>query len=323
MKFLWIVAFDTILHGKLVDVGVVGEFGKVGAMELVHSDHVIVIIGLSNDRRYLLGVRDNGNDPHSLTREELRTVVHEAGTRISSRYRDMLISILDLEKVTVDDVMVPHNEIVGIDLDDDDAGIEATIAKSQHTRLPVYRDNIDKVLGILHLRQFANLVHKGFDRATFEQLLSEPYFVPEGTPLSTQLVQFQRRRERIAMVVDEYGGTAGLVTLEDVVEEIVGEIRDEHEKEEVPARQEADGSWIVSAAAHVETLEELFGVELGERDFDTVGGLVVAELGRVPVPGDKLSFQSLSIEVLQVERRRILQVRVRPPRSSEKVGVSR
>ena len=118
----------------------------------------------SNGVLFLLGVRDKGNDLHSLTREELRTVVHEASTRISSRYRQMLLSILDLEKVTVNDVMVPHNEIIGIDLDDNDREIETTIAESQHTRLPVYQDNIDKVVGMLHLRHLANTSSKNFSR---------------------------------------------------------------------------------------------------------------------------------------------------------------
>jgi len=177
----------------------------------------------SNGVLYVLGVRDSDANLHALTREELRTIVHEAGSRISNRYRQMLISILDLEKVTVDDVMVPHNEIVGIDLDDDAEDIECIITESQHTRLPVYRDNIDKVIGILHMRRLANLAQRSFERDALIELLEEPYFVPEGTPLSTQLVQFQRRRKRVALVVDEYGDIQGIVTLEDILEEIVGE----------------------------------------------------------------------------------------------------
>jgi Mg2+/Co2+ transporter CorB len=149
---------------------------------------------IANGVLYLLGVREGDTELQSLTREELRTLVHEAGGRISGRYQQMLLSILDLEKVTVDDVMVPHNEIVGIDLDDDVAEINQLINQSEHTRLPVYHDNIDKVLGVLHLRRLANLASREVDKKAIRQLLDEPYFVPEGTPLSTQLVQFQRRR---------------------------------------------------------------------------------------------------------------------------------
>ena len=176
----------------------------------------------SNGVLYLLGVRGSDSELQPLTREELRTVVHEAGGRISSRYQQMLLSILDLEKVSVDDVMVPHNEIIGIDLDDEIEEIEAIISKSEHTRLPVYEDNIDNIVGILHLRRLANLAPLSFDKTSLRELLDEPYFVPEGTPLSKQLVQFQRRRERVALVVDEYGDIQGIVTLEDILEEIVG-----------------------------------------------------------------------------------------------------
>ena len=167
----------------------------------------------SNGVLWCLGVRQSGSELQSLTREELRTVVFEAGSRISNRYRSMLLSILDLGQVTVDDVMVPHNEIIGVDLDDDDAEIENVISTSEHSRLPVYRDDIDNVVGILHLRKLANLAKTELTKPTLMRLLDEPYFVPEGTPLSTQLVQFQRRRERVALVVDEYGDLRGIVTL--------------------------------------------------------------------------------------------------------------
>ncbi|MFV2035251.1 MAG: HlyC/CorC family transporter, partial [Halocynthiibacter sp.] len=177
----------------------------------------------SNGVLYLFGIRQGDYDLQPLSREELRTVVHEAGSRISSRYQQMLIGILDLEKVTVDDVMVPHNEIIGIDLDDDISTIEKIIADSQHTRLPVFRDSIDSVVGILHLRRLANLSKRSFDKDELESMVEEPYFVPEGTPLNVQLIQFQRRKLRIALIVDEYGDIQGIVTLEDILEEIVGE----------------------------------------------------------------------------------------------------
>jgi len=213
----------------------------------------------SNGVLYLFGVRDKGNDLHSLTRDELRTVVYEAGARISPRYRQMLLSILDLEKVSVDDVMVPHNEIVGIDLDDEDSEIENTIADSQHTRLPVYRDNIDNVIGILHLRHLANLANKQFNRETLQELLSEAYFIPEGTPLSTQLMQFQRRRERIAMVVDEYGDIQGIVTLEDILEEIVGEFTTDPADDGSDVIEESADNYLVDATANIRDLNRSQG----------------------------------------------------------------
>ena len=216
----------------------------------------------SNGVLYVLGVRDRDAHLHALTREELRTIVHDAGDRISSRYRQMLISILDLEKVTVDDVMVPHNEINGIDLDDEPGKIERIINESEHTRLPVFRDNIDEVIGILHMRRLANLPQRSFEQDALTELLDEAYFVPEGTPLSTQLVQFQRRRKRIALVVDEYGDIQGLVTLEDILEEIVGEFTTDPADEDDDVIGEGGNTWLVNGAANIRELNRSQNWEL-------------------------------------------------------------
>jgi len=264
----------------------------------------------SNGVLFLFGVRDKGNDLHSLTRDELRTVVHEAGARISSRYRQMLLSILDLEKVTVDDVMVPHNEIIGIDLDDEDAEIEATIAESQHTRLPVYRDNIDKVIGILHLRHLANLPNRQFDRETLRGLLTEAYFVPEGTPLSTQLVQFQRRRERIALIVDEYGDIQGIVTLEDILEEIVGEFTTDPADDEDDVVKVGSEEYLVDATANIRELNRSQGWELPTDGPKTLNGLIVEMLETIPEPTTCIKINGYPIEVVESDDNRIRSVRI-------------
>ena len=264
----------------------------------------------SNGLLYLFGVRDNGAQSHSLSREELRTVVYEAGGRISTRYRQMLVSILDLEKVTVDDVMVPHNEIVGIDLDDETEVIEHTIAASQHTRLPVYEDNIDNVVGILHLRRLANLVQRSFDKDALKRLLEEPYFVPEGTPLSTQLVQFQRRRERIALVVDEYGDIQGIVTLEDILEEIVGEFTTDPADEEREVVREGPDSFLVSATANIRELNRAQSWDLPTDGPKTLNGLIVELLETIPDPSTCLKISGYPIEVVAVDDNRIRTVRV-------------
>jgi Mg2+/Co2+ transporter CorB len=264
----------------------------------------------SNGVLFLFGVRDQGSDLHSLTHEELRTVVHEAGSRISSRYRQMLISILDLEKVTVDDVMVPHNEIIGIDLDDEDADIETTIAESQHTRLPVYRDNIDKVIGILHLRHLANLARMHFDKDGLQELLVEPYFVPEGTPLSTQLVQFQRRRERIAMVVDEYGDIQGIVTLEDILEEIVGEFTNDPADEVDDVVRISAETFLVDATVNIRELNRSQGWELPTDGPKTLNGLIVELLETIPVASTCLKISGYPIEIIESDNNRIRSVKV-------------
>jgi Mg2+/Co2+ transporter CorB len=266
----------------------------------------------SNGVLWLFGVRGGDTELQSLTREELRTVVFEAGARISTRYRSMLLSILDLEKVTVDDVMVPHNEIIGIDLNDEDLEIEKIISESEHTRLPVFRDDIDKVVGILHLRRLANLAKTEMTKATLETLLSEPYFVPEGTPLSVQLIQFQRRRERIALVVDEYGDIQGIVTLEDILEEIVGEFTTDPAGDELDVISEGTDSFLVDATANILELNRSQEWELPTEGPKTLNGLIVELLENIPKPGTTLEVSGYPIEIVATNDNRIRTVRVGP-----------
>ncbi len=264
----------------------------------------------SNGVLFLFGVRSGDAELTSLTREELRIVVHEAGGRISNRYQQMLLSILDLEKVTVDDVMVPHNEIIGIDLDDDTAEIERIINQSEHTRLPVYQDNIDQIVGILHLRRLANLAQRSFDQDALRRLLVEPYFVPEGTPLSTQLVQFQRRRERIAFVVDEYGDIQGIVTLEDILEEIVGEFTtDPADQTDEVVRESAD-SFLVSGAANIRELNRSQGWDLPTDGPKTLNGLIVEMLETIPEPSTCVKISGYPLEIVASDDNRVRTVRI-------------
>ncbi len=264
----------------------------------------------SNGVLYLLGVRDSDVRSDALSREELRTIVHEAGSRISTRYQQMLISILDLEKVTVDDVMVPHNEIVGIDLDDSAEEIAKNIQQSQHTRLPVFRDHIDKVLGVLHLRDVAHLAGQRFDKNALIKLLNEPYFVPEGTPLSTQLVQFQRRRQRIAFVVDEYGDIQGIVTLEDILEEIVGEFTTDPADAGDDVVQLGTDSYLVSGTANIRELNRSQNWELPTDGPKTLNGLILELLETIPEPSTCLKVSGYSIEIVDLDGNRIRSVKI-------------
>ena len=266
----------------------------------------------SNGVLFLFGVRRGDNELQSLTREELRTVVHEAGSRISGRYQQMLLGILDLGKVTVDDVMVPHNEVIGIDVDDEFEEIEKTIRDCQHTRLPVFRDNIDNVLGILHLRKLANLSIRSFNKDTLTQILDEPYFVPEGTPLSTQLVQFQRRRLRIALVVDEYGDIQGIVTLEDILEEIVGEFTTDSVDDDIDAVRDGADSWLVSGTANIRELNRDQDWDLPTDGPKTINGLIVEQLETFPEPSTCLKINGYPIEVIASDENRVRTVRIGP-----------
>ena len=264
----------------------------------------------ANGVLFLFGVRSSHTELQALTREELRTVVHEAGSRIASQYRTMLLSILDLEKVTVDDVMVPHNEIIGVDLDDDDEEIEKIISGSQHTRLPVYRDNIDQVVGILHLRKLANLATQELTKNKLQQLLSEPYFVPEGTPLSTQLVQFQRRCERIALIVDEYGDIQGIVTLEDILEEIVGEFTTDPADDDDDVVSEGSDTFLVDATANIRELNRSQDWDLPTDGPKTLNGLIVELLETIPAPNTRLQVNGYPIEIVETDDNRVRTVRV-------------
>ena len=264
----------------------------------------------ANALLFLFGVRASDTGLQPLTREELRTVVHEAGGRISSRYRQMLLSILDLEKVTVDDVMVPHNEIVGIDLEDDDVQIENIITSSQHTRLPVYRDDIDNVIGVLHLRRLAEMAPRSVSKEAIVGLLDEPYFVPEGTPLSTQLVQFQRSHNRIALVVDEYGDIQGIVTMEDILEEIVGEFTTAPGDADEDVIKVSPNTWIINGSANIRDLNRTLSWDLPTEGPKTLNGLILEMLETIPEPSTRLNISGYPIEIVETDDNRIRTVRV-------------
>ncbi len=266
---------------------------------------------LANGVLYLFGLRKSDTDSYALSREELRTVVYEAGARISQKYRNMLINILDLEQVTVDDVMVPHNEVIGIDLEDDIEEIAKMIQHCEHTRLPVYRDNIDNVTGLLHLRRLANLASQsGFTKSDLEELLVEPYFVPEGTPLSTQLVQFQKARQRFALVVDEYGDIQGIVTLEDILEEIVGEFTTDPAADDEDIVKESDQSYLVNGTANIREMNRIMNWNLPTHGAKTLNGLILEYLETIPESGTGLNVEGYPIEIIETRENRVQLARI-------------
>ncbi len=265
---------------------------------------------------HLFGIAKHGarNDTN-LSSDELRTVVAEAGPMIPQRHRQMLLSILDLERVTVNDIMIPRQAIAGIDLDDDWENILGVLRQTPHTRLPVYQGDIDNMIGLLHMKRVAQeLAHDTLDRDKVGELARarEPYFVPEGTSLTVQLANFQRNRRRFAFVVDEYGDVQGLVTLEDILEEIVGEFttdpatithRDIH--------TEAPGVFIVNASATIRALNRALGWQLPLDGPKTLNGLLLEQLETIPEPGTVVRFAGLQLDVLQVADNAIRTVRVR------------
>jgi Mg2+/Co2+ transporter CorB len=256
----------------------------------------------------------------SLSSEELRTVVAEAGAMIPRRHQQMLVSILDLEDATVEDIMVPRNEIVGIDIDDDWDRIMEQLRQSQHTRLPVYQGEIDRIIGLLHMKQVVHELARGHldaDNLTAAAQAREPYFVPSGTTLNTQLLNFQRNKRRMAFVVDEYGDIQGLVTIEDILEEIVGEFTtDPATMMHKDVHAEADGSYVASASATIRALNRSMRWNLPTDGPKTLNGLIVEFLETIPEPGTTLKMANYMLEVLQTGDNAIKTVRIRPPQAT-------
>ena len=254
-----------------------------------------------------------GDDP--LDREELRTVVKEAGAMIPTKHKQMLTGILDLEKATVEDIMVPRAEIVAIDLDGEWNEVLTQLEACRHTRLPCYRGNPDNVIGLLHMRNLTRLVlNKGtFDLEDLEALIVEPYFVPTRTNLHTQLINFQRQRQRTALCVDEYGEIEGLVTLDDLLEEVVGEYTTDplvHERDVYP---QEDGTYLIDATANVRELNRSCGWRLPEEGPKTLNGLILEALEDIPEPGTSLRIEDYTIEILHASDTVVRTARVTPP----------
>ena len=270
---------------------------------------------LANGVLRLLGISREKAGTTSLSREELRTVVAESSTVIPHRHQRMLMSILDLERICVEDIMVPRNEIAGIDVSDDWDDILNQLRDSRHTRIPVFDGSIDELIGILHMKKVARLLARGeLDR---EQLVGlararEPYYVPEGTSLNTQLVNFQRQRRRVAFVVDEYGDVQGLVTLEDLLEEIVGEFTSDTSSLHKDVHREKGGSFIVNASASVRTLNRKMSWSLPTSGPRTLNGLIIEYLETIPEPGTSLRIGDYSLDILQTGDNAVKTVRLRP-----------
>jgi CBS domain containing-hemolysin-like protein len=223
---------------------------------------------------------------------------------------EMVRGIVDLDETRVREIMTPRTDLVALAADAPVSEARRVALREGHSRFPVYQGTIDNIVGVLHVRDLLRAWEEGWDDAPVSGFARPAVFVPE-TRTVAELLAEMRAGSHLALVVDEYGGLAGLVTIEDLLEEIVGDIRDEHDDVEADVQPQPDGSALVSGLAHVEELESAFHVEFGEREFDTVGGLVTATLGRVPEAGESLEAHGLRIEVLEADPRRVFRVRVR------------
>lgn len=274
------------------------------------------IVWLTNQASNLifrvLGITAEHASHYDLNTEELRIVVNEAATVIPQRHQQMLLNILDLEKITVEDIMIPRNEIVGIDMQDDWDNIVNQITESQHTRLPVYDGDINHIIGFLHLRKALRLFHKPeiANKDNLREMVREAYFVPEGTPLNTQLLHFQREKRRVGLVVDEYGDIMGLITLEDLLEEIVGEFTTDPSAQIIDIHRLDDGSYLVDGGASIRELNRTLGWNLPTDGPKTLNGLIIEYLEHIPEPGTSLLLADYPMEIVQTTSNSVKTVRI-------------
>ncbi|MBI6236154.1 HlyC/CorC family transporter [Proteus mirabilis] len=252
----------------------------------------------------IFGIKSPVIQGNAVSKEELRTIVNESKSKLSQRNQNMLISILDLEKVTIGDIMVPRNEIFGIDVNDEWKSIVRQLTHSPHGRIVLYRDTLDDVIGMLRVREAYRLMteKKEFTKQILIKAADKIYFIPESTPLSLQLVNFQRNNEKAGIVVDEYGEIQGLVTVEDILEEIVGDFTTSMSpslaEEVIPQK---DGSLLVDGTTNIRDINKAFACHLPENEARTINGVIIEELGDLPVVSAKITIDGYEFEVLEVQ----------------------
>ncbi|CDH33722.1 HlyC/CorC family transporter [Xenorhabdus bovienii] len=270
-----------------------------------------------------LGIKTFDIRSDAVSKDELRTIVNESNTNLSRRNQDMLISILDLEKVTVGDIMVPRNEIVGIDINDDWKSVMRQLTHSPHGRIVLYRDSLDDAIGMLRVREAYRLMmeKKAFTKRNLIKAADKIYFIPVSIPLNTQLVNFQRNKQKAGLIVDEYGDIQGLVTVEDILEEIVGDFTTSMSPtlaEEV--MPQSDGTVLVDGTANIRELNKVFGWALPADGPRTMNGMILEELGEIPELNAQVQINKYNFEILSVHGNVIKQVRVTPINQAAKLS---
>ncbi|MDG2176987.1 MAG: HlyC/CorC family transporter [Gammaproteobacteria bacterium] len=272
---------------------------------------VWMINRVSNGLVKLCGIKVEKDMSHHLTKEELRTVLDESGALIPAKRHGMLLNILDLEKATVEDIMVPRNEVVGIDMEDDIEEILEIISQSSHTLLPVFKRDMNDVVGFIHLRNISRMISaQGIKKAKLMELTEDPYFVPETTPLHTQLSKFQNGKRRMAMVVDEYGDVQGIVTLQDILEEIVGNFTTNFSEETDDIHPQDDGTYLIDGTATIRDINKALSWNLPIDGPKTLNGLLTELLEIIPEKNVCVRLSDHCVEILNVQDNTIKTVKM-------------
>jgi Mg2+/Co2+ transporter CorB len=262
----------------------------------------------------ILGIKVNFSETASaVTMEELRSIVSDAGSYIPKKHRAILLNLFDLEKITVDDVMTAHTQIEIVDFDEPLEAIMQQISASHHTRLPVRQGAAEEIIGIIHVRKVMNQLRNGdIDMEGLHEILTEPYFIPSGTPLYTQMQQFQEKQQRLALVVDEYGELKGLISLEDILEEIIGDFTTQSPMRSSAYRRESDGSWLVDGSSLLRDLNKRLDLKLPLDGPRTLNGLVIEHFEDIPEPGTSFKMGPHTLEIVQTQDRIVKSVRIYP-----------
>jgi Mg2+/Co2+ transporter CorB len=279
---------------------------------------VIVIDWLAKLVLKLFLLSGKGNDNDALTSEELRVAVSETSGLIPDSHRDMMLSIIDLEKVTVDDIMVPRSEIIGIDLEDDWHVTLKLITNLSYTRIPIFSGNIDNLIGVAQMRKILPLLlTDDFTQESLVDLTREGYFIPEGTPLTTQLLNFRKNRRRVGFVVDEYGDIQGLVAIEDILEEIVGEFTTDPSALHQDFFQDSDGSFLIDGSTHIRDINRNLEVELPSSGPRTLNGLILEHMEFIPEAGTSVKISGYPIEIMQIKNNMVKTARLSLPQDHD------
>ncbi|NQZ29832.1 MAG: HlyC/CorC family transporter [Oceanospirillaceae bacterium] len=267
---------------------------------------VFIVNKITNGLLMLFGLSSANKNDQDLSTEELRTIVNESGSMLPKGKQSMLLGVLELNEMTVEDIMIPRNEILGIDLDLDFEQILDTITSSEHTLLPVYNTDINKAIGILHLRNLTKLIQQNnLTKTTLVQVIREPYFIPESTPLQVQLFNFQKENHRLGLVVDEYGDIQGIATLSDILEEIVGELSSVQKEQSNDIHRQEDDSYIIDGTAFIRDINKALNWTLPTDGPKTLNGLITEILEAIPEANVCLKVKNYHIETLQISDNQI------------------
>ena len=283
--------------------------GPIQLLIILFKPFVWVIAKFSTLILWLFGVR-NVNVEEEISSEELKMVVHEAKPIIASNYQKMLLNIIDLEQVKVEDIMIPRHELISVNIDKDDEVLEQ-FKRIQHTRLLTYEGQADNITGILHMRDLVNLYARGaFSLEAVRKLIQEPYFVPEGTSLANQLEHFQKNKQRLGLVVDEYGEVRGMVVLEDILEEIVGQFTSNQSESIEEISKQEDGTYLVDPRMSIRELNTLLDIDLSVAKAKTLNGLILEELQTIPKRDVSLKIDNILVDIMQISDKSIKLVRL-------------